>query len=392
MAAVVVALEVVEVAPRLRRLGSWKGPAPPFRAGNTPVGENVGEPVQAAGTGWTYLLSGDDADAFTVGTDTGQVQTRAALDFEVQAVYRITITASNAAEEVHSIDVTIDVTNVDEPGIVTLLPDRPVANVAVAAALTDPDGDVTDVAWSWERSADNRTWRPVSGATADSYTPLAGDVGNYLRATARYTDSQGPDKEANGITEVVSVGASSPTGLTAVPGDKHGEVAPGLDTGCCATAHWVWSVGADGTAGKWTAGQAGSAVVGDLETGVAYWFVVIEELGQRDGASQWSEYSNWSQSGPRTQRNPTGLAAEPGNNPGEVALTWTPVADATAHWIWSVKIDGTDGKWTAGQAGSAVVGDLEAGQAYWFVVIEELGQQDGASHGRHIATGTCDGQ
>ena len=43
-----------------------------------------------------------------------------------------------------------------------------------------------------------------------------------------------------------------------------------------------------GTAGKWTAGQAGSAVVGDLETGVTYWFVVIEELGQRDGASQWS--------------------------------------------------------------------------------------------------------
>ena len=62
-----------------------------------------------------------------------------------------------------------------------------------------------------------------------------------------------------------------------------------------ATARWVWSVKIDGTAGKWTAGQADSAVVGGLEVGQIYWFVVIEELGQRDGVSQWSAYSNWAQ-------------------------------------------------------------------------------------------------
>ena len=74
-----------------------------------------------------------------------------------------------------------------------------------------------------------------------------------------------------------------------------------------ATAHWIWSVKIDGTDGKWTAGQAGSAVVGDLEAGQAYWFVVIEELGQQDGASQWSAYSNWDRAMASEQLNPTGV-------------------------------------------------------------------------------------
>ena len=83
---------------------------------NTPVGENVGEPVQAAGTGWTYALSGDDADAFTVGADTGQLRTQAELDFETKSTYSVTVTATDAADASATIDVTIDVTNVDEPG------------------------------------------------------------------------------------------------------------------------------------------------------------------------------------------------------------------------------------------------------------------------------------
>ena len=128
-----------------------------------------------------------------------------------------------------------------------------------------------------------------------------------------------------------------PTGLSAVPGDNAGEVALTWTPVADATAHWVWSVRADGTAGKWTAGQAGSAVVGDLEAGQIYWFVVIEELGQRDGASQWSAYSNWDRAMASEQLNSAGLSAVPGDNAGEVALFWTPVADAIAHWAWSVR-------------------------------------------------------
>ena len=129
----------------------------------------------------------------------------------------------------------------------------------------------------------------------------------------------------------------SPTGLSAEPGDNPGEVSLRWTPSANAIAYWVWSVKDDGSNGRWTAGQAGSAVVGDLEAGVAYWFVVIEELGQRDGASQWSAYSNWDRAMASEQLNPTGLSAVPGDNAGEVALTWTPAADAIAHWAWSVR-------------------------------------------------------
>ena len=50
-----------------------------------------------------------------------------------------------------------------------------------------------------------------------------------------------------------------------------------------------------------------------------------------------------------------------------------------AHWVWSVKDDGTDGKWNPGQPGSAVIGGLETDQTYWFVVIERLVSRDGTS-------------
>ena len=63
---------------------------------------------------------------------------------------------------------------------------------------------------------------------------------------------------------------------------------------------------------------------------------------------------------------------------GEVVLTWTPAFYATAHWVWSIQDDGTDGKWNAGQRGKAVVGDSEPEQTYHFVVVEAVAQEDGS--------------
>ena len=56
---------------------------------------------------------------------------------------------------------------------------------------------------------------------------------------------------------------------------------------------------------------------------------------------------------------------------GQVRLTWRPGFNANAHWIWSVKPDGTGGTWTqtAGGVGSHIISGLERGQAYWFIVI-----------------------
>ncbi len=67
-----------------------------------------------------------------------------------------------------------------------------------AASLSDPDGGVADVSWSWERSDDQTTWTVIDGASDSTYTPVRDDVGHHLRATASYTDAQGPDKQAMG--------------------------------------------------------------------------------------------------------------------------------------------------------------------------------------------------
>ena len=41
-----------------------------------------------------------------------------------------------------------------------------------------------------------RSWTTISGATADTYTPDAADVGRYLLAAVSYTDEEGASKRA----------------------------------------------------------------------------------------------------------------------------------------------------------------------------------------------------
>ena len=43
-------------------------------------------------------------------------------------------------------------------------------------------------------------WAVIEGATSDSYTPVAGDLGKYLRATVEYADGNGPGKRAQAVS------------------------------------------------------------------------------------------------------------------------------------------------------------------------------------------------
>ena len=138
------------------------------------------------------------------------------LDYETQDEYTVTVTVhdgKNAAGEAEadvddSIEVTISVVNVDEAGAVALDPDPPQAGSAVTASVTDPDGGVSGVAWTWERSSDGSTWAAIEGAEQNAYIPPDGDIGSYLRATALYTDGDGSGKTAQGATAGVVVDAT----------------------------------------------------------------------------------------------------------------------------------------------------------------------------------------
>ena len=86
---------------------------------NTVAGEEIGAPVAASdanGDALTYALSGTDAAAFDIISATGQLQTKAALDYETKATYSVTVTATDSGGLSDSVDVTITVTDVDEAG------------------------------------------------------------------------------------------------------------------------------------------------------------------------------------------------------------------------------------------------------------------------------------
>ena len=130
------------------------------------------------------------------------VKSDATIDFESRSSYAVTITATDTASVTATADVTINVTNIDEPGTVALSKDTPAVNRALTATLVDQDGSVSGESWTWSRgNTRTGTFTPISGADTADYTPVAGDVGKYLKAAVGYTDSLGSGKSAEKVSD-----------------------------------------------------------------------------------------------------------------------------------------------------------------------------------------------
>ena len=79
---------------------------------NSAAGRNIGDPITAVdpeGGSVSYTLTGTNAGLFDVGASSGQIKTKASLDYESASEYTVTFTASDAASNTASIDVTITV-------------------------------------------------------------------------------------------------------------------------------------------------------------------------------------------------------------------------------------------------------------------------------------------
>ena len=97
-------------------------------AENTVAGRNIGAPVSAQdddGDLLIYTLTGLDAEFFRIGRNNGQLETKAALNFEAKSSYSVVVTATDPFGAMDSIQVTINVTDEDDPAEITVNADEP---------------------------------------------------------------------------------------------------------------------------------------------------------------------------------------------------------------------------------------------------------------------------
>ena len=196
------------------------------------AGAPVGNAVTASdsdGDSIAYSLAGDDASLFAIDTGTGQISVAqgTALDFETRSSYSVGARASDGRNGQATIAVTIAVTNVEEAGTVSLSSANPEVGVTLTAMLEDPDGGVSDVSWSWERSMNLTTWMAIPGSGSAAYTPTGADEGYHLRATAAYSDDHGPNKGAHGGASGVTVDVPSTATPSATRSFNQATVGPG---------------------------------------------------------------------------------------------------------------------------------------------------------------------
>ena len=128
------------------------------------------------------------------------------------------------------------------------------AGDTVTATVSDPDGGVTGVAWQWAFSANGSSnWTIILGASSATYTATGANVGNYLRATATYTDAVGSGKDAEAATSgavredddgVVTLSTSAPEVLTAITATLSDPDLPLINV------MWQWAKSSDGS--TWT--------------------------------------------------------------------------------------------------------------------------------------------
>ena len=151
-----------------------------------------------------WSLGGSDMDEFTIVS--GVLRFKSSPDFENpqggtsdnSTTYEVTVQASDGGETTATEEVTIRITNVDEPGTVTLSTLQPQVDVQITATLDDPDSQIGNtITWQWYRGSSLITGADNGeNLSTSNYTPATGDEGNRLRARAMYDDGEGEDKTA----------------------------------------------------------------------------------------------------------------------------------------------------------------------------------------------------
>ena len=92
-------------------------------AENTEAGRRIGEAVSALDDDddlLIYTLGGADASSFSISRNSGQLMTKAGLDYETRSSYTVVVTVTDPFGATDSIAVTINVIDVDDPAVIRL--------------------------------------------------------------------------------------------------------------------------------------------------------------------------------------------------------------------------------------------------------------------------------
>ena len=187
-------------------VGAQSGPISYAEDRTDPVATFTATDPEEKDITWS-LATGGDAEDFKISngvlTFANQPNYEAPADADTNNTYTVTVVASAGADTDDAIrtvtrEVTVNVTNVDEPGSIMLSTLQPQVGVPVVATLSDSDtraadGSTTTITptWQWYRGSTE-----IPGATADTFTPSTGDVGFLLSVAASYDDAEGDDKSA----------------------------------------------------------------------------------------------------------------------------------------------------------------------------------------------------
>ena len=90
---------------------------------NTEAGRSIGDPIRAFDDDndlLIYKLSGTDAAFFRIARNDGRLMTRAPLDYEIKNTFTVVVTATDPFGAADSIVVTINVTDEDDPAVITI--------------------------------------------------------------------------------------------------------------------------------------------------------------------------------------------------------------------------------------------------------------------------------
>ena len=205
---------------------------------HTPTGQALGRPLTATDDDadpLTYTLDPASAAIFAIDERTGQLRTKAKVDYEARTTYFVTVTVTDDAEPPATDSIAVTITVTDAPGTVTLSPMQPQVGTPLTATLSaDPDDLATSApTWVWEGSADQQVWQELhtvttlrtspSEATA-SYTPRT--AGGWLRVRVTYTDGDGREKTlGSAASQTVLAGRPSSGGSSGFGGGGSGGVA-----------------------------------------------------------------------------------------------------------------------------------------------------------------------